>query len=210
MNASDVTFALALEDYVPVILTGIAVLLLARWTPVRRPLALLGALLILAGGLAKASWKLIAVGFGHDIHVLAEALFPCLSTGFVLLSWALLAAAGRRIPWPIPAAVIAVTLGASAALWATWPALITTILGATALAVALVLLARPHRDRLAITAALVWIAGQYTLGPLAAKAGQTLTLQWIEQICNSVAQAALLYAAWRVTRTRTSSLETVA
>ena len=177
MNAADVTMALALEDFVPVIFTSIAVFLLARWSPARRAAAVAGALLIAVGGVSKASWKLLAVGWGVDVQVMAEALFPCLSTGFVLLSWSLFAAAGRRIPWPFPAVLIAAGLGAAVALM------------------------------------VFWIAGQYTLGPLAARPGQTLTLQWIEQICNSVAQAALLAAAWRLTRTRAerfeSPLETV-
>lgn len=213
MNAADVTMALALEDFVPVIFTSIAVFLLARWSPARRAAAVAGALLIAVGGVSKASWKLLAVGWGVDVQVMAEALFPCLSTGFVLLSWSLFAAAGRRIPWPFPAVLIAAGLGAAVAVWDTWPVLITTILGATALAVALIMLARQRRDRVAVALMVFWIAGQYTLGPLAARPGQTLTLQWIEQICNSVAQAALLAAAWRLTRTRAerfeSPLETV-
>src|SRR5688572_19431800 len=130
MNPADVTFALALEDYVPVLLTIAAVTLLARWVPQRRPAAVLGATLIAIGGLSKATWKLIAVGFGHDYPILAEALFPLLGTGFALLSWALL----RRVHWVFPTVIVLAALGAAAAVRDTWPCLILTIAGATALA----------------------------------------------------------------------------
>jgi hypothetical protein len=192
MNPDDVTVALAAEDYVPVLLTIAAVTLLARGAPTRRPFALLGAVLIAIGGLSKATWKLLVVTLGNDHPILADALFPLLGTGFMLLSWALL----RRVPAVVPAVLVVGALGAAVAVGDTWPCLILTILGATALAVALI--RHPARTATTTTFAALWLTGQYALGPLAAKANQTLTLQWVEQGANTAAQACLLVAACRL------------
>ena len=59
------TVPLALDDLVPVLLAGAGALLLAavvdRDAPDRAPAARAGALLILAGGLCKAGWKVVGV-----------------------------------------------------------------------------------------------------------------------------------------------------
>lgn len=208
MNPEDVTFALALEDFVPVILTTIAVTLLARWSPRRRVAGFAGVILIAAGGLGKATWKLLAVGWGLDLHILADALFYCLGPGFMLVAWSLLKSAGARAHWFIPIALTIGALGAAVAVGDDYPVLILTITGATGTAVALVLLGRARRDRVAVIASAIWIAGQYALGPLATHPDQTLALQWIEQLSNTLAQATLLVAAWRITRTKVTTSDT--
>ncbi|OLT33468.1 hypothetical protein BJF79_34635 [Actinomadura sp. CNU-125] len=65
--------------------------------------------------------------------------------------------------------------------------------------------ARRAGDPLATPLFAAWLAGQYVLGPLAARADQSVALQWVEQTCNTLAQAAFAFAAWRLgTTTRTT------
>ncbi|MFE9101168.1 hypothetical protein [Actinomadura geliboluensis] len=192
---SDYPIALAVEDYVPVALTAAGVALLRH----RHPLVPAAAVLVVAGGFAKATWKLIVALDGPDVRWLHEALFPLLAFGFTLLLYAL----ARELRRPPPPAALAVplvaALAASAALRDAWPAMVWTILAVTGAAVLLLRAAARAGDRVAAALFGLWLAGQYVLGPMAARAEQSVSLQWAEQSCNTLAQAAFAYAAWRLT-----------
>ena len=89
--------ALALEDFVPVVLAGAGAIVLAsaagRRVPELRVPALVGGLLITAGGLSKATWKvLVASEPCRNVELLEQLLFPCLAFGFALLAWAVVGA----------------------------------------------------------------------------------------------------------------------
>jgi hypothetical protein len=189
--------ALAAEDFVPVALTAAGVLLLRH----RHPLVPVAAGLLLAGGFAKAGWKLIVALDGPDLPWLYHALFPLLALGFSVLAYAL----SRDLRRPPHAAVLAVpllaALAAAAVLRDTWPAMVWTIIAVTVAAVLLVRAARREGDTLAAVLFGLWLTGQYLLGPMAAKAEQSIALQWVEQSCNTIAQGAFAFAAWRLART---------
>lgn len=197
---SDYPPALAAEDFVPVALTALGVALLRR----RHPLVPAAAALIVAGGFAKAAWKLIVAADGPDLPGLHGALFPLLATGFTALAFALSREAARP-PHPAGFAVpLAAALAASAALRDAWPAMVWTIIAVTVAAVLLLRSAARAGDRLAATLFGLWLAGQYLLGPMAAGAEQSIALQWAEQSCNTLAQAAFAFAAWRLVATAPS------
>lgn len=197
---SDYPPALAAEDFVPVALTALGVALLRR----RHPLVPPAAALIVAGGFAKAAWKLIVAVDGPDLPGLHGALFPLLATGFTALAFALSREAARP-PHPAGFAVpLAAALAASAALRDAWPAMVWTIIAVTVAAVLLLRSAARAGDRLAATLFGLWLAGQYLLGPMAAGAEQSIALQWAEQSCNTLAQAAFAFAAWRLVATAPS------
>lgn len=196
---SEYPIALAAEDFVPVALTALGVAMLRR----RRPLVPAAAVLVVAGGFAKAAWKLIVALDGPDLPWLHNALFPLLATGFTAFAFAL-SRELRRPPHPaVPAVPLVAALAGSAVLRDTWPAMVWTILAVTGAAVLLLRSAVRAGDPL--TAALfgLWLAGQYLLGPMAARAEQSIPLQWAEQSCNTLAQAAFAYAAWRLTTATT-------
>lgn len=211
MSAVEYPVALALEDFVPVVLTGVAAARLVspigRAVPRARPVAATGAALVFVGGLSKAGWKLTVALDGPDIQPLNKALFLLLALGFLLLAHALLsmplagngAPDARRTPplWGF-AVTWATAAAGSLALRTTMLLLVLTIAAVTVCGVRLILLARAAGESRAATATGVWLLGTYALGPLAARPEQTVALQWVEQSCNTLTQAALVYAAWRL------------
>ncbi len=203
MTTEVATVALALDDYVPVLLAGTGALLLAdvvrRRVPDLAAAARLGAVLVLLGGLCKASWKLSLAISGEDVTWLAELLFVLLAPGFTLLAWTLLAARGRRLPVALPAAVVGAGLLGALALESTGPLLAVTVLASTSTAVIAILLARDVRDLLAAGLFGLQLVMAYALVPFAGT-GQTIGRQWWEQSLNSVGQAAFAVAAFRLRR----------
>jgi hypothetical protein len=155
-----------------------------------------------AGGFAKATWKLIVALDGPDLQWLHEALFPLLAIGFTAFAFAL-SRESRRPPRPAVFALpLMAALAAAAVLRDTWPAMVWTIIAVTGAAVLLLRSAARAGDPLTATLFGLWLAGQYLLGPMAARAEQSIALQWAEQSCNTLAQAAFAFAAWRLTTTR--------
>ncbi|MFG2867508.1 hypothetical protein [Streptomyces sp. NPDC048338] len=212
----DYPLALAVEDFVPVVLTGLGAALLTG--PLRRHSArtgltgTVGTALILLGGLSKAVWKLVVALDGPDLQVLNKALFPCLSAGFLLLAHALLTLPAARGPEPAGGRLTPPLWGFAAAwtatgvvgllLTSTAPHLVLTIVAVTVCAVRLILLARSDRDAVAAAAGGLWLTGMYVLGPLAARPDQSVALQWVEQSANTLTQGALVLLAWRLARLR--------
>lgn len=205
---------LALEDFVPVVLAGVGCVLLAevagRSLPATRAVARLGGVLIVLGGLSKATWKLLVAGPCVEVALLEQALFPFLATGFMLLSWSLLSVLrGQPVPWWSFAAVLAAGIVGAVAFGDTAPLLVVAALGAIAVATYGFLLARRAHDQAAAALFVVYAVATLVLPPLAAKPEQTLAAQWAEQLTNTVAQGAFAFASWRLlTHLRTSSLVT--
>ncbi|GAA0822438.1 hypothetical protein ACFQVD_05775 [Streptosporangium amethystogenes subsp. fukuiense] len=203
---SEYPVPLAVEDFVPVVLTTCGVILLTRHVDARyRPGVLLAAVLIGAGGLAKASWKLTVALGGPDLTWLEQLLFPLLTAGFGLLAWILVSHHHSRTPRWVPPLVIGLSLlcaGGAALAGGMLPLLVSTTVFATLSGVHLILAAQRNRDPL--TAALfgLQLLGFFILSPLAARPDQTLALQWVEQLSNSAAQAGFAIAAFRLCRPR--------
>ncbi|MBO2447876.1 hypothetical protein J4573_12300 [Actinomadura barringtoniae] len=198
---TDYPVALAVEDFVPVALTATGIALLGGYADARLGaragrLTRVAACSVGAGGLAKAGWKLIVALDGPDVRWLYHALFPLLAIGFTLLAQAL----WDRLPPYLSAGSLVAALAVSAVIADTWPAMVLTIAAVTVCAVRLLLLARGDRDRAGAWLFGIWLAGQYVLGPLAARPDQSVALQWIEQACNTLTQGAFAYAAWRLSR----------
>jgi len=214
MSTVDYPISLAAEDFAPVLLTGAGVAMLvpylAKRAPGTRTRAALGAALIFVGGAAKATWKLVVALDGPDLRWLENALFPCLGVGFALLGHAALAV---RRPRPDTTqdtggtpplwAFVVVSTGAcavAAAVRATWPVLLLTIVMSTITAIRLILLARDSGDIPAAGLMGAWLLGLFALGPLASRPDQSIALQWTEQTCNTAAQLAFAYACLRLSR----------
>lgn len=186
------TIPLALHDFVPVALAGVGAYWLARTTG-RRP-ALVGAALILFGGLCKASWKLVLAVNGTDVTVLDDLLFAFLAPGFALLTWGLL---GRRLPLAVPVGASVLALAAALSVGRTFPLLILAVIGATATGVLAIVRARESGDLIAAGLFAVQLVMAYALVPFAG-ANQSIAHQWWEQSLNTIGQGAFAVGAWRL------------
>ncbi|MEV0539725.1 hypothetical protein [Nocardia salmonicida] len=198
--AIDYPISLAIEDFAPVLFTTAGVLLLRRVLG-GGPAPVAAAVFIGAGGLAKAGAKLIAAADGPDLPWLSEMLFPLLTLGFALLC----TAAARTKTGTSPRWLRYLTVGLIAACGLgallardSIPMLVSTTVFATITGIYLIGIARDRGDTVAAGLFGVQLLSFYVLGPLASRPDQTVTLQWIEQLCNTAAQAAFLAAAWRL------------
>uniref|UniRef100_UPI003D930D88 hypothetical protein n=1 Tax=Gordonia sp. B7-2 TaxID=3420932 RepID=UPI003D930D88 len=182
----------------PVILGAVAAALTAY--RLRQPAGYVAAVMIAAG---KATWKLLAAADIADLPRLADALFPLMGCGFVLLAAA---------AWGLSNPAVAVICCAAAALGVAIPSiadgfLVAAIVGVTALFVALGRDARRARDTPTVALLACSLLATYALGPMSS-GEQTMTAQWIEQSINSAGQAAFALAAWRLLPIPTSRRET--
>jgi hypothetical protein len=190
LQPEDVTFALALEDSLPVVLAGLGVFWLTT-ASADRVLARLGTGLVLAGGSAKVLWKLAAAGFGVDLASIDTLLFPLLGAGFACVVAALLGQ--RALALSGPAAVLA-----AVAVQATWPCLVLTVVASTTTYVLAIRRGFHQRDLVAAALVCLTLVAAYGLVPLATQETQTLALQWLEQSINTVAQGAFALGAFRL------------
>lgn len=202
------TLSLALFDYVPVALSGLGMILLARW--LQSSAALLGTGLIIAGGLSKATWKLLVVVTGVDHVWLANLLFILLAPGFLLVAGATfsrLAGKPEIRAWMTGGALAALSLATAAYLANSQPDARTwvyVLLGMTSLATIglggrLIAYGLGRKQRLAALLVVVNLAGVFTLSYLA-RLEQTAALQWIEEGLNTVTHGALTLAIWLMIR----------
>ena len=193
--------ALAVEDFVPCVLAGVGLMVFARRTsnPV---LAILGGLLVLAGGLGKATWKLlVAMEPCRQYDILEQLLFPCLAFGFAIVLFAFVGRAAV-LAIPVVAAVAALALDAM------FPMLIAAAVGAVSLGVVAGRRAWRAGDRRTAALFAVYVIGTLVLPPLAARPDQPEWLQWIEQLTNTCVQGAFLLGAVRLRSAPTSSRDT--
>lgn len=221
------TLPLALEDFIPVILSSIGLFLISRMVrridPRLGQMAQLGWILVSLGGLLKATWKLVMAitNAQTDLVWLDKGMFIWMAAGFTLLAFALWHTAGTRAQnvnqnplfrlWLGPLIVLGLALIAIFATGFpdiavnTWRFILLgiTTIGNVALAVLLIQKSRHLGRNLAALLFLVNIIIVFILSGLARIPDQTIPLQWTEQLLNTVSQAAFLYAAWQLAETVT-------
>ena len=214
------TLGLALEDFIPVILSSIGLYIIGQM--VRRvdarlgQMAQLGWLLVSLGGLLKATWKLVMAITNAQTNLawLDKGMFIWMAAGFTLLASALWytteimmnegqMSVPRRL-WQGPAIVLG--LAPVAVLATGFPDLsvntwrfillgITTI-GNMVTAVLLIQKSRRLGSNLAALLFLVNIIIVFILSGMARIPTQTIPLQWTEQLLNTLSQGAFVCAAW--------------
>ena len=202
---------MALEDFLPVVLSALGFSWIAkaltRNQAAAGQLAWVGALLIVLGGFSKALWKLVIASTGTDIVWLRESLFPLMGPGFVLLAWALWRGLkGRKYTaaqiWAVPLLLSSLALAAAGYLamtqanrrWSLLLLIVTTLGNVWASGQLIVNAGR----RKAMGAALLFLYNLLTIFLQArlARMEQTITLQWLEQLNNTLSWAAFAAAAW--------------
>lgn len=209
------TLSLALEDFVPVILSSIGLYFIRQMVMKRdgtsSQLATLGWILITLGGLSKATWKLIMAltDATVDIRLLDNALFVFLAPGFVCMAWAMWRMrGGKGGVWGVPAGIIS-TFYILATITAvtnpgsrTW---VFVLLGLTTLANLAfgILLIRQawQTDKKPMAFLFLFnLVAIFVLSGLARIEPQTIPLQWTEQIINTFSQGAFAYAGWQLSQ----------
>jgi hypothetical protein len=206
------TVSLALFDVIPVALSVVGCLFLARLSaralPSVRATALVGVVLIGIGGGSKALWKIILTTLDTDITWMEQMLFPFLSTGFILLLWSLWSAiVGRRIVrWPF---ALVVLLGFAGTLATARSTPLLAVAAGSALMTSGVAIRWSVRQRAAVPV-LLYAVGMgfsivldYLAGP---KIEQTLTMQWVEETVNVVGQGCFLVASYLLWRRSASGV----
>jgi hypothetical protein len=198
--------ALAIEDFVPVVLAGVGAITLARAVglrvPVLRTPALLGAAVMTAGGACKATWKLLVASEPcRDLPILEDLLFPFLAVGFALLAWTVTSLRKGVVASPIPYAVgLAVGAGAAVALGSSGPLIAVTAIGSLLMGLNAATYARIAGLGFAAALMTAYLAGTLVLPSLAARDVQSEGVQWAAQITNSFVQLFLLVAAVLILR----------
>jgi hypothetical protein len=209
------TVPLALYDFLPVVFTAVALYWVVRMvvfiSPEMGRMAAVGALLVVTGGTAKATWKLIMAASGGtlDIRWLDASLFIFMAPGFILLAcavWGLTRIVRDLSPVPArilgPLGVVA-TLGASVAFALAAPGspawsrvlLGTMVFAALALSVLFIIFAIRERLHAATVLLLLNLAGTLALNAMARLPEQTIPLQWAEQTVNAASWLAFAVAA---------------
>jgi hypothetical protein len=206
---------LALEDFLPVVLSGTALFVLAgvcgRLDPTAGRYVAASLVLLVIAGLSKPIYKtLLALSDDTvDLVVLDDLLFWFLAPGFILLTAGLRSAlrvdrgTSPRIERGWPAAAVGVILAAGVFLAVGSDAWFVVLLAAATLAnvaavVVLVRWASVYRDVFSaalFAASLVIVFG---LAWAAASLEQTIAIQWGEQLFSTASQGLLLWGSLRL------------
>jgi len=208
----DYTVALALFDYIPTVFTALGMYWLCTSQlfdlSVIRRLAIVGAVMIVSGGLLKASWKLIVASTGEHIPWMNNSLFIFMAPGFVLLSFALGLRHIRPVSLPIPLLftgaipIIALCLYLvypGQRLWFFWLLAVVTLAN-TAVIFMLARAGWNNNDRIISLLYIASFFGTLSLSGLARIPEQTAALQWIEESINAVAQGLFFAASLRLNK----------
>ncbi len=210
--ADQISLALALEDFIPVLLFAVGLFIIARLISATNTasgkLAIVGGAFVTFGGLSKATWKLIQAIGGDDISLLNNALFVLMSAGFICLAWAfwnrgepVKSAMWIWLP-PVVAVALAWSLAAVLAFSRENRAWFFVLLGATTLAnlafLSQLILASVKRRLWFVVA---FLCVNLVVIFLQTRTGdQTMTLQWIKQFANTISQFCFLAAAYLLLR----------
>lgn len=210
------TLALALEDFVPVLLTLLALSLLCRIThQMHRScgyIALLGLLLVVAGGLLKATSKIFWVIAGQPIAWMEASLFLLMAPGFACLVWAIwsgqksfFGAAQPRFVWQVPLLLLlftgfgtVYTNGSNQG--RTWFLVLLTLVVVMS-SLMLILLSRhawSYQLRGIAFLFLLYLLLTLVLNGLARTPSPTTSMEWVKQLLNTAAAAILAFASWRL------------
>jgi len=213
------TVSLALVDFLPTLFSSIGLWFIQRSiSQIHAKLgrmAFIGWIAVTLGGLFKAIWKLcMALSNGQlDIVVFDKGLFVWLGFGFLLMVYAwsyAMRVVDQRNPrqnvWLWPAISSAVFLAAAVATGfpdparSTWRFVLLGLLTISNITLLVLLIKRALRMDRKLIALLfaVNLIISLTLSGLARIPDQTIALQWIEELINTVAQVAFCYGMWQL------------
>lgn len=212
------TLALALEDFVPVLLTLLALFWVTRMMLAidRRSgyVSLAGSALVILGGLFKASSKLYWVISGSLIAWMENSLFLLMAPGFALVAWSIWTGQVRLLQrrkvksfYLLPGAFLILIAGGTVYFsgndsWRTWFLVLLTLVVIMS-SLMLVLLSRHarHYNRKGTAALfLFYLVLTIILNGMARTPSPTVGVEWAKQLLNTAAASILLLAAWQLWR----------
>lgn len=213
----DYSLGLALFDYLPVALSVLGLYWLAEAMgdalPDSRRVLLAAVCLVAAGGLSKASWKLLWVTAAVDHALLNNLLFILMAPGFVLLAChcaqARRAWSGRSAgvpPLPISITLIIVLLAASLALAQlkpdskAWFFLLLAVASISNITISCWMINLSWRWNQRTTAALFLLSITLilSLSGLARISAGNAALQWLAEVLNGLAHGSFALAVFRL------------
>ncbi len=213
------TLSLALVDFLPVLFAAIGlyfiVQMVAHVNSHQGRVAAVGVLLTVAGGLSKASWKLVmALSQGQvNLTVLDDALFVLMAPGYTLIAWSVWQTS-RMVrqqktfhTWFPPVTLIALTFAGSIALYVAspsspaWERLLLSVMVLATTVTGILLIIFAFRQNLALAGWLLILnlLGVFTLNGMA-RMEQTIMLQWFEQSINALSWLVFWFATSRMYR----------
>lgn len=211
------TLFLALEDYIPVLISSLAFFWIAQMIGQMNQqcgqIAKIGLLFIVSGGLLKATEKVIWVSTGAQTPWMRNSLFILTGLGFAYYAWALWS--GRKSlqgniqdsVW-LPAIIITVvalgtiTYAAMELPGRTWFFISLGIAVISNVTLIVLLIATSLRFKQPIAAVLfgTYIISVFALAGLSRSPSPTIDIEWIKQAVNTIAAILLALAAWRINR----------
>jgi hypothetical protein len=207
------TLSLALVDFLPVLFAAIGlyfvIRMVAHINPHQGRVAAVGVLLTVAGGLSKASWKLVMALSQSQVNLtlLDNALFVLMAPGYTLIAWSVWQTS-RMVrqqktfhAWLPPATLIALTFAGSIALYIAYPSspawerllLSVMVLATTVTGVLLIIFAFRQNLPLAGWLLILNLIGVFVLNGMA-RMEQTIALQWFEQSINAISWLVFWFA----------------
>jgi hypothetical protein len=210
------TIALALEDFLPVLLTLLALLLLTRmiFSVDQRSgyAAVLGLILVVLGGTLKATSKLLWVVFGESIPWMENSLFLLLAPGFASLTWAIWCSQRRffrkvqtRYVSQVPVLFI-FFIGAGNIYFNTsgqgrsWFFVLLSLVVVMSSLMVVLLSKYAWHYGLKSTALLflLYLVITLLMNGMAQTPSSSLEMEWAKQSVNTAAAAILAFASWRL------------
>ncbi len=220
----DFPLMMALQNYMPVILSAVGLIWVARvinrMSLVVGRVAFTGVALIVLAGTLKATWKLAMAVARLDVPLFSQSLFPLIAPGFTFVAWALFLGKwvrGRAVngvaAWLPPALASAAVLLFALALAATRPdrTWVFVLIGVAtvanvALAALLIYSALQQRNGLAAGLFALNLIITFALSGIAGMPNKPLEVHWIEQIISTISNAGFAWAAWMLAHPKTSTL----
>lgn len=195
-----ITVPMALVDFIPVLLFFAAAVLLQRdlyRQMVKGAYALLatGSIMVLIGGLFKATWKILYALRICDYPLLSDSFFPMQGPGFLLVFLALV---GMFTPWNRKGTTTLLGVGAVPVYASTIPFVILQTVGCAGSQWTLFAISLKMKQRLAAALYVVAFVFMLGMGYLSATFDDTSGMHWLAQCVNIVSQGAFLWATLRL------------
>ena len=212
------TLSLALVDFLPVLFTAIGLYFIFRMVKhihnEQGNVALLGAILTIAGGFFKALWKTFMASSGGSIDIdwMENGLFVWMAPGYTLLLWSVWqtvrSVQGKKTfnIWIPPIIFIVLMFAGSYYLFTSYPAspawerILLSVMVLATIITGILLIVFGFRQKLPMAGWLfiVNLVGIFLLNGLARMDEQTIALQWTEESINAISWLCFAFASKKV------------
>lgn len=212
------TLILALEDYIPVLISSAAFFwiaqLIGRMNRQCGQIANLGFLLVISGGLLKATEKSIWAATGEPVLWMRNSLFIFTGLGFAYLAWALWSGRkelqGKSVQssvWLLPIVLggvffAAISYSAMMLPGRTWffISLGLAVISNIILIGLLISISLRFKQPLSALLFAAYIITVFALAGLSRSPSPNIDIEWIKQAMNTLAAIILAAAAWKLSR----------